>query len=263
MKEAIGSKKSLEGKTIVVTRRKEQAEEVVTKLEELGAAVILFPTIEIHEPASWTDCDSALQRIAEYAGIIFTSANAVEYFFHRAKDLGLLPLIASREIYTIGEKTKQAVHRYGFSPEEIPEYSSAEQLGNAIVRTSVSGKKFLFAKGNLARGEVVIVLSAHGAVVDEVIVYETKKPPLDDDAMAMIDTIKKSGDLVVFFSPSSIVNFLRDIPLGQLKTENCAVIGETTAEAARENGFTVAVTALQSTTESLVRGIHQYYGSHS
>lgn len=263
MKVAGGSKKSLDGRTIVVTRRKEQAEEVVTKLEELGAAVIVFPTIEIHEPASWTDCDSALQRIADYNGIIFTSANAVEYFFHRAKHLGLFQLIASREIYTIGEKTKHAVHRYGFKPEELPENSSSEQLGNAIVRRAVTGKKFLFPKGNLARGEVVIVLSAHGAVVDEVIVYETKKPLLDDTAAAMAETIKRSGELIVFFSPSSIVNFLHDIPLGQLKTRNCAVIGETTADAARKNGLTVVVTAPRSTTESLVHGIHQYFGSHS
>ena len=106
-------------------------------------------------------------------------------------------------------------------------------------------------------------MSAHGAVVDEVIVYETKKPSLDDNAAAMIEKIKGSCDLVVFFSPSSIVNFLGDIPLGQLKTRNCAVIGETTAGAARDNGFTVVVTALPSTTESLVQGIHHYYVSHS
>ena len=43
----------LAGRTVVVTRASEQALELVSRLETLGARVLAFPVIEIVEPDDW------------------------------------------------------------------------------------------------------------------------------------------------------------------------------------------------------------------
>ena len=98
----------LSGKTIVVTRRKEQAKEFSELLEQQGAAVILFPAVEIAEPSSWNECDTALERLSEYSGIIFTSTNAAEYFFRRGTERRKSDRVSCR-LYAVGDKTKEKI----------------------------------------------------------------------------------------------------------------------------------------------------------
>src|SRR5205823_7515087 len=76
-RETIGwfEKKPLFGKRIVVTRPAAQAAGVVSRLLELGAQPILAPTIDIRPPDDWTAVNRALDRIAEFDWIVFTSVN--------------------------------------------------------------------------------------------------------------------------------------------------------------------------------------------
>ncbi len=69
------------GRRIVVTRAREQASTLRTRLEELGAEVIELPSIAI-EPV-----DFELPPLGQYGWLVFTSANGVEAFFER----GLAP----------------------------------------------------------------------------------------------------------------------------------------------------------------------------
>ena len=54
-------RRPLFGQTIVVTRTRQQASGISQKLEELGAAVIEAPTIELHEPEDLSEVDAALK----------------------------------------------------------------------------------------------------------------------------------------------------------------------------------------------------------
>ena len=63
------------GRTIVVTRAREQASELRAELELLGADVVELPTIAI-EPVTFTVPD-----LDAYEWIVFTSANGVDAFF--------------------------------------------------------------------------------------------------------------------------------------------------------------------------------------
>ena len=65
------------GRRIVVTRAREQASGLRTRLEELGAEVIELPTITI-EPLPVD-----VPRLADVAWLVFTSANGVDGFFTR------------------------------------------------------------------------------------------------------------------------------------------------------------------------------------
>src|SRR5580700_3787517 len=74
---------ALAGKRIVITRAPEQAGELVSALESLGAQVFLLPTVRFAPPESPAELDAALERLTEFDWILFTSQNAVRFFGRR------------------------------------------------------------------------------------------------------------------------------------------------------------------------------------
>ena len=75
-------RRPLFGRTVVVTRAREQASELRNRFELLGATVLELPTIEI------TPLDFTMPELSHFAWLIFTSVNGVDAFFDR----GLVPL---------------------------------------------------------------------------------------------------------------------------------------------------------------------------
>src|SRR4051812_31715077 len=76
------------GKRIVITRPREQAEELVEMLEERGAEAILAPTVRIMPTADLEAVDAACREIGTYDGLVLTSANAVDSFMRRLLAVG-------------------------------------------------------------------------------------------------------------------------------------------------------------------------------
>jgi len=71
------------GKRIVVTRAREQADALASRLTALGAGVIELPTIEIRPPADCGPLDRAIAELDSYDWLVFTSANGVRFFLDR------------------------------------------------------------------------------------------------------------------------------------------------------------------------------------
>ena len=49
-------------------------------LEALGAEILFVPVIEIADPAESSPLDQAIQNLASYDWLIFTSVNGVRHF---------------------------------------------------------------------------------------------------------------------------------------------------------------------------------------
>ncbi len=71
----------LKNKTIVLTRTVEQSKESASIFSQLGANVIVFPTLEIVAPNSWESFDELILSDQKIDFIIFTSAHAVNNVF--------------------------------------------------------------------------------------------------------------------------------------------------------------------------------------
>lgn len=249
---------NLHGKTILVTRPREQSEEFEKLLHAQGAKCIVFPTIEIVPPESWNECDAAIEKLDSYHAIVFASLNAVDSFFSRLNE-HKIHILKNHPVYVVGEKTYSAVVQHGITPVSPPDVHDGRHLAEKLVTSGVKGKRFLLPKGNLGRATVREELLKHGAVVDEVIVYRTVAP-----SNSGVDTLKrmfqqKEIDAITFFSPSSIENFLSVIPSAMLSRTAIAVIGKTTAEAAAHWGLTVDVIANPSTSEGLVNALQKFF----
>ena len=64
------------------------SERLRARLSALGAHVFLEPAIRITDPPDWAPVDAALDGLEQYDWLTFSSANGVDYFFHRLTEKG-------------------------------------------------------------------------------------------------------------------------------------------------------------------------------
>src|SRR6266849_7710511 len=120
------------GRRIVVTRSREQAGELVDMLEERGAEVIQAPTIRIAPPEDIPALDRACADAATYDWIVFTSANAVDYFMQRVLTNGDIRDLKGVRLCAIGPSTAERVSRYGVRIDLTPDEARSEAVIDAL-----------------------------------------------------------------------------------------------------------------------------------
>jgi uroporphyrinogen III methyltransferase / synthase len=254
----------LAGKMILVTRAALQAGELVTEIERYGGTPVLFPTIEIRPPLSWEQCDRSIDALPEYDGLIFTSTNGVRYFCERWSARGVpIGTLQPDIICVVGEKTRQAAVALGLRVTFMPQRFTASDLARTLAGENLKGKRFLFPRGNLGDDAIPEHLSMLGALVDCVIVYETRMARPGN--LQPVRTMLLNGeiDVATFTSPSTFNNFVSLFSGGEVSTFRprtlIASIGPATAATINRHGLGVDITSPESSAESLVASIIRYY----
>ena len=255
------SRATLENRRILITRRTEQSREMAAEIERLGGVPILAPMIEIADPESWADTDRAIADIKQFDALIFASANAAERFLGRCGEH--LPRLSAIPILAVGDRTRASIRRFGLESGELPEQFSARGLAESVGTRGMKNRRVLLPRGDQSREDLPRLLSELGAIVESIVVYRTIRPP-DSDATILREQLGAGKiDVVTFASPSAVANFVELLGPGVLTLLGghaiIAAIGPTTAEAARHAGFSVAVTAEESTGPGLVRAIAGYF----
>ena len=233
------------GRSIVVTRAREQASELRTKLEALGAEVIELPTIEI------APVDFTLPELTGYEWIVFTSVNGVRAFFER----GLDPAghdaraLAGLRVAAIGPGTARELQRRGVRADLVPERFVAESLLEAIADPVASGR-VLLARAEQARDVLPDGLATRGYTVDVLAVYRTRSATPDPSAVARV----RAGDVdaITFTSSSTVDNFCAAV--GDLPDPQPLVvsIGPVTSATAVGHDLRVDAEATEHTIDGLV-----------
>ena len=258
----------LAGRTVVITRAQEQADEFVSELKRYGASVVLCPTIEIRELESYERLDEAIEHLYGYDWLIFTSVNGVEYFFKRLKtgnrkvsDLDELKVCA------IGEATADRLRDLHVHVDVIPEEFKAEGVFSALERfvggaEALAGLNVLIPRASVARDYLPKALEKAGARVDVVPAYRTELPAnLDRGRVAAI--LSGGADCIAFTSSSTVKNLARlfdteDLS-GALAGVVIACIGDITASTAADYGLQVKIQPQQFTIPALARAIAEYF----
>lgn len=260
---------ALAGKRIVVTRAQEQAEELTALLERAGATIISLPMVRFAETGNTAELDSAVAGLGHFDWVIFTSANAVRFFFRRARFLEEHKKLSGKsarsapQYAVVGSATQKALEEEDLHGAYAPQTSGATAATLATeLAVRVAGKRVLVPRSDIANGELLAALRKAGATVTAVEAYRTAPPQsLDGAALQML----RSGevDAVTFFSPSAFHNFARFLGAGGLEELRdrvaLAAIGPTTAAAIRNAGIEVAVEATESSADSLVAALEQYF----
>ena len=254
---------TLAGKTILITRATHQSDEFVNLIKRNGGIPVLFPTIDILPPSSWEACDKVIDGLYMYDGIIFTSTNGVDFFFRRLDEKNISSIdITGKMVFVVGEKTRKAAEDYGLKITVMPEKFTAHDLANKLRLEDLKGKIFLFPKGNLAKDILPATLRLLGADVEEVVVYQTIQP--NPENVQQLRNLLSAGkiDVITFTSPSTVKNFFNLIQKKQFQSDlRIAVIGPSTAKAIEGIGLDVDIQSKNSTIESLVEAIANYFHS--
>ena len=248
----------LGAKRIVVTRAAGQNDAFVARLRAAGAIPVELPAIRIAPPTDLRPLDAALARLARYQWLIFTSANGVLYFWRRwaAKNIGWPPGRPLR-IAAIGPATRAALRQHGLTSHFMPAEQTAEALATTL--PAVEGSHILFPTSDIARPTLAAGLRARGAVVEQVVVYQTRPAAPPPDLQARLAGV----DVLTFTSSSTVENFIAMLRAGQgaklPESVVIACIGPKTARTARHLGLRVDITAPEHTVPGLVAALENYY----
>ncbi len=171
------------GKTVVVTRPAAQAEGLASPLENLGAEVLLAPTVRIVPVPLNDEIRAAIERLPEYQLVVFTSVNGVAEFLGRLRECGRVPdALAGVTVAAIGPRTAAALAAQGVTAGLVPEEYVAEGLLAALDESGAArGARVLLPRAREAREVLPDTLRARGAVVDVLPVYDSE--PVDELAV--------------------------------------------------------------------------------
>jgi len=255
----------LYGKTVVVTRAREQASDLVRRLTDLGAECIECPTIEIRRIKDLSPLDRAIAHLDDYQWIIFTSVNGVRFFFDRLFENGLdVRALHRLKTASIGPATAAKLLEYGIKSDIVPESYRAESVVAAFKDKNVREDRILLPRAAKARPILPVELTKMGAKVDEIAVYNTLQSKADADIL-IEGLTKKRIDLVTFTSSSTVRNFktlLPDDTAKLLKGVKIASIGPITSNTAREEGLDVHITAETYTIPGLCGAIVKFFSNN-
>jgi uroporphyrinogen III methyltransferase/synthase len=269
-------KKPMFGQRILVTREHSGGFEL---LEELGAEILQFPTIEIVPPESWAELDTTIENIHSYDWLIFTSTNGVKYFFSRLFEKGVdIRELKGLKVCAIGRKTRDSINAFGIKVDLVPEEFRAEGLIEAFIRIKKSrggepneiassqyaamsmpfaGMRFLLPRAEVAREVFPEKVRALGGTIDIPVAYRATRP---DYHGKRLKRFLKEGRITIatFTSAATFTNF-RDI-MGDdadelLRDVAIAVIGPVTAKAIERSGLRVDIIPQEATVEAMIEEI--------
>lgn len=245
--------KPLMGKRIMVTRTRQQASELSSKLKKLGAEVVEFPTIEI-VPNRDGAIDEQLLRIQGTEHLIFTSTNGVRSFFQRLQELKIdIRRLSHCKLIAVGKATAAALEERGLFGVLIPEVFTAEGIEAAVQGYIQSGDRVLLPRAEIARKNLVQALQQMGAIVEEIPLYATLKPQVNRELLK--EHLEEGLDIITFTSASTAKNFYELLEKDDwelISGAKIAAIGPVTAKALRELGVAVHLQPEEYTIEGLI-----------
>ena len=254
MREALAwmEQRPLFGRSVVVTRAREQASTLSRRLAALGADVIEAPSIRI-VPRESEELDRAIAEIDLYELVCLTSPNGVRLFaealMRRGRDARAL---AGARVATIGPGTSEALAAFGIGADIVPERSVAEALVEELESVPLEGRRVLVARASEAREVLPEALRERGADVDVVALYDTVAEPLADRTIEAASR----ADYLTFTSSSTVRYFLA--ALGDTRFPESArmvSIGPVTSATARDHGLAVHVEARHHDVDGLVEAL--------
>lgn len=252
------------GTRVLVLRPPHQARELIEKFERLGAQVLSSPAFDILPPESWATVDAAIERLNEFAWVVFTSRNGVEFFLRRLLEKGSdLRALGGCKIAAIGPGTASALEAFHLRADLVPNEFRSEALADSLAPTA-AGKNILLVRADRGREEIERRLESIATITKIVAYRQVDRERPNEDVQRAISS--SEIDWVVFTSSNMAAAFWKWRPSfdettwGRLKF---ATISPVTSDAVRRLGGTVSAEASVYTMDGVVEAVRAAVTSSS
>ena len=195
----------LQGVGVLVTRPRTQAGELVSAIEAAGGSAFCFPVIEIVA----LDENTVAANAAEFGKpdiVVFVSRNAVEYGLRHS---------GGGKIAVIGPATAAAIQAAGRVVDIQPATGfDSEHLLDEPAFRDVDGKHVRIIRGGKGRELLADELTARGAIVDYLSVYERRLPDVTPQTLADIESRwrQRRINAITVMSVQSLQNLVALLP---------------------------------------------------
>src|SRR3989338_8002505 len=179
-------------KKILITRPKNEAQELVEILENSGFSTIIEPIFSVKI------IENHIKKSVKT--VILTSSNSIPTFLAQnfAKNI---------KIFTIGAKTAQNLVKKGYKNIVFPKETSSLALKNLILQDFLSKNgKILYFCGNFITLDFATRLGLQGFDIEKILAYEIEyKKQFSDEFLAQI--LQTNIDFILIFSKNNAKNF--------------------------------------------------------
>jgi hydroxymethylbilane synthase len=256
----------LRGLRVLVTRSRDQAEELCRLLAAAGASPIAVPMIATRPLADTARLDAALQSLESFRWVLVASATGAEIVGRRLHSVR--PSFAwddrAPRVAAVGPATAAALARAGIPVHLVPSAHSGEAAAEEVAARDprgLPGCRVLLPRALEGREEAGTILRQRGARVEEVPAYRTEPREPTEGELALLDA---GVDAVLFASGSAVGAWCRHVKARPRSAEAAAgaavaCIGPATASAAKEQGLRVNVEATTHTAAGLVEALDGYF----
>ncbi|MBE0651918.1 MAG: uroporphyrinogen-III synthase [Bacteroidales bacterium] len=255
----------LKNKTIVLTRTIDQSKESAAIFSELGADVIIFPTLEIVPPNNWDKFDEVILSSQKIDFVIFTSAHAVTMFIKRCNDLDKQVDFGEIKIVAVGNKTKSVCEENNIKVDIVPKKFSGEGVVEELSKYDLLNKLVFIPRSAIGREGLPKGLEELGAQIITVPIYNVSLPSKESVKQNIEQLSSSKPDVFIFTSPSTFENFLLIMkinnPVSYFKNYDVAAIGPTTKSAIENNKVKVSIMPDEFTIKGLANKMIEFYNN--
>ena len=203
----------IDGKTIAITRSKDDAEEFIELVSKHNATPITLPTIELVSKGEKI-VDEFLETIEKESPdfSVFMSSKAVTLLIDSAKSISkfeaLQLAIANTTVIAVGPKTKDALERENIKVAHMPQRYSSVGVGEVFTKLNAVGKTTIIPRSGASTPFLKDLLEKIGINVVELYLYDVcafRDPTEWNDFRELFSQNKI--DSVIFTSASSVRAF--------------------------------------------------------
>lgn len=244
-------------KIIINTRPVNQTHEFSELLRGFGFEVFEYPGVEVVPLPNLFSQISELE-IKPEDWFLFSSKNALQFvadsFLSASKE------IPKNRVAVIGERSAQKAKSLGFNVEFVSRTSNSTGFGEEfskyfLVNNNASEARLILMRGKSARKELPEILKSSDLKCVDCEVYSSNLPKRAGGEVEKLASHLKNKPVLVFTSALAVENINSEIEnfgddAHQLfLTAPVAVIGDTTAEAARELGLNLELVSTRQDME--------------
>ena len=188
--------------------------------------------------------------LTNYTAIILTSRNSVDHFFRIAEDLRF-KVPDSMKYFCQSEAVAYYLQKYVVYRKRKIYVGKRTFTELSPLIKKYKTESFLLPTSDKLKAEVPTVLNDLGVSWKQATFYKTVVSDLSDLRNVYYD-------ILVFFSPSGIKSLLENFPDFKQNETRIAVFGNTTIEAAAQNGLRVDIQAPTPETPSMSMALEKY-----